>query len=189
MNNDRDRPLSGSDEDATLARLQRVALQLIRNRGYEATTLDDVAEALQVPAGVVSQHFATMEALVLYDTLAPPTIDAVHALLPDASPATALRVALHQVLDHLSVDEIDDLRYRVALIAAKPRLRSSMTRSVLELSARLPETAMTSDRGIRLVTAALTAGLARRSGASEMALDARQLVAEALVPLRQRLDL
>ena len=120
MNNDRDRPLSGSDEDATLARLQRVALQLIRNRGYEATTLDDVAEALQVPAGVVSQHFATMEALVLYDTLAPPTIDAVHALLPDASPATALRVALHQVLDHLSVDEIDDLRYRVALIAAKP---------------------------------------------------------------------
>ncbi|MFI7063377.1 TetR/AcrR family transcriptional regulator [Kribbella sp. NPDC050124] len=47
--------------------IQRQAIRLFMDRGYDATTVNDVAEAAGVSAMTVYRHFATKEDLVLYD--------------------------------------------------------------------------------------------------------------------------
>jgi AcrR family transcriptional regulator len=47
--------------------IQRHAVRLFVERGYDATTVNDVAVAARVSAMTVYRHFATKEDLVLYD--------------------------------------------------------------------------------------------------------------------------
>jgi AcrR family transcriptional regulator len=47
--------------------IQRHAIRLFVDRGYDATTVNDVATAAGVSAMTVYRHFATKEDLVLYD--------------------------------------------------------------------------------------------------------------------------
>ncbi|GAA1589836.1 MULTISPECIES: TetR/AcrR family transcriptional regulator [Kribbella] len=51
----------------TRQRIQRQALRLFTDRGYDATTVNDVADAAGVSAMTVYRNFPTKEDLVLYD--------------------------------------------------------------------------------------------------------------------------
>lgn len=51
----------------TRHRIQRHAIRLFVDRGYDATTVNDVATVAGVSAMTVYRHFATKEDLVLYD--------------------------------------------------------------------------------------------------------------------------
>ncbi|MFG1817463.1 TetR/AcrR family transcriptional regulator [Kribbella sp. NPDC049174] len=51
----------------TRTTIQRHAIRLFVDRGYDATTVNDVAVAAGVSAMTVYRHFATKEDLVLYD--------------------------------------------------------------------------------------------------------------------------
>ena len=51
----------------TRQRIQRVAIRLFSDRGYDATTVNEVADAARVSAMTVYRHFPTKEDLVLYD--------------------------------------------------------------------------------------------------------------------------
>jgi AcrR family transcriptional regulator len=51
--------------DETRTRILEVALELFRERGFEATTMRDIARACEIALGATYYHFASKEAIVL----------------------------------------------------------------------------------------------------------------------------
>jgi AcrR family transcriptional regulator len=80
------------------AAIQRHALRLVREQGYEATTVQQIADAAEVSPSTFFRYFLIKEAVALYDDLDPLFIAAFEAQPAELSPVQALRRALHQVL-------------------------------------------------------------------------------------------
>ena len=78
----------------TLSEIQRVALDLFQRQGYEATTIEQIAEEAEVSPSTVYRYFPTKEDLVLNDEYDPVILAAIAAGPPDESPVAAMRRAL-----------------------------------------------------------------------------------------------
>jgi AcrR family transcriptional regulator len=110
----------------TRAAIQREALRLFREQGYEATTVEQIAEAAEVSPSTFFRYFPTKEDAVVYDALDPLFIAAFRAQPPELRPMAALRAALHAVFAALPAAELARQRERAALIFATPELRAAM---------------------------------------------------------------
>jgi AcrR family transcriptional regulator len=107
----------------TQASIQREALRLFREQGYEATTMGEIAEAADVSASTLFRYFPTKEELVRWDEYDPMLVEVVRAQPARLSPIAALRAGLRQMLGKLSTEDRALLRQRVALMAEIPLLR------------------------------------------------------------------
>ncbi|QKW39769.1 TetR family transcriptional regulator [Actinomadura sp. NAK00032] len=107
----------------TRAAIQREALRLFRERGYDATTVEQVAQAAEVAHTTVFRYFPTKEDLVISDDADPVFFDALRAQPPDLGPVAALRAALREVLDAFSAEDLAAGRDRTMLILSVPALR------------------------------------------------------------------
>ena len=103
--------------------IQRHALRLFRDQGYDATTVEQIAEAAEVSPSTFFRYFPTKEDVVLYDALDPVLIAAFKAQPAGLSPLQAMRGALHAVFDALPSDQIAEQRERGALVFSVPELR------------------------------------------------------------------
>lgn len=110
----------------TRAAIQQHALRLFRAHGYDATTVEQIAEAAEVSPSTFFRYFPTKEDVVLYDALDPLIIAAFEAQPPGLSPVQALRAAMHAVFAELPADELQDLHGRFDLIRDVPELRTRM---------------------------------------------------------------
>jgi AcrR family transcriptional regulator len=110
----------------TRAAIQAEALRLFREQGYEATTIEQIAEAAEFSPSTFFRYFPTKEDVVMYDDLDPAVIAAYRAQPPTLTPVTALRAAMRQVLAQLPPGAIRDMRERFELIMAVPELRSRL---------------------------------------------------------------
>jgi len=110
----------------TKAAIQREALRLFREQGYEATTIEQIAEAAEFSPSTFFRYFPTKEDVVMYDDLDPPVIAAFEAQPAEMGPVSALRVALRQVFSGLPAEDIRDMRERFDLIMAVPELRARL---------------------------------------------------------------
>ena len=110
----------------TKAAIQQQALRLFREQGYEATTIEQIADAAEFSPSTFFRYFPTKEDVVMYDSLDPRMIEAFQAQPPDLSPIEALRGAMRTVFDELPPEEMQDLRGRFDLIRAVPELRARM---------------------------------------------------------------
>jgi AcrR family transcriptional regulator len=110
----------------TRAEIQRQALRLFRERGYEATTVGRIAEAAEVSESTFFRYFPTKEDVVLYDALDPVMLEAFRAQPAELSPLKALRAAMWSVFGELPADELAVQGERDALIRAVPELRARM---------------------------------------------------------------
>jgi AcrR family transcriptional regulator len=108
----------------TRAAIQREALRLFREQGYEATTMSQIAEAADVSASTLFRYFATKEELVRWDEYDPMLVEVVRAQPARLSPIAALRSGLRQMLGELSAEDQALLRQRVRLMAEIPLLRA-----------------------------------------------------------------
>ena len=91
--------------NVTRARIQEIALALFSTRGYEATSLQEIAAALDVTKAALYYHFPSKAALL--QSLADPFLDAEQALLDGygAGPLTAAaRRALVRALADLLLE-------------------------------------------------------------------------------------
>ena len=110
----------------TRAEIQRQALRLFRDLGYEATTVAQIAEAAEVSESTFFRYFPTKEDVVLWDEFDPLILEALRAQPAELSPIRALRNAIRDVLARTSASEQAGLRERVALLLSVPPLRAAL---------------------------------------------------------------
>jgi len=110
----------------TRAAIQQQALRLFQEQGYAATTVEQIAAAVEVSPSTFFRYFPTKEDVVLYDDLDPLLIAAFEAQPAELSPVQAMRRALRAVFNELSAEEVGQQLERARLILSVPELRMRM---------------------------------------------------------------
>jgi AcrR family transcriptional regulator len=114
----------------TRATIQQHALRLFQEQGYQATTVEQIAEAAEISPSTFFRYFPTKEAVVLDDDYDPLLIEAFQAQPADLSPVQAMRRAIKTGLANIPDDERNAIWGRVELILAVPELRAAMLNQV-----------------------------------------------------------
>lgn len=177
MKSSDDRPKTGLRERKkakTRAEIQRQALRLFRERGYEATTVGRIAEAAEVSESTFFRYFPTKEDVVLWDEFDPLIFEAFVAQPPELGAIGALRNAIRDVMALASAAERAELRERLELLLSVPPLRATLVdriggpmrllgEAVAERAGRRPE-----DPAVRAVAGAVMGvGLSAMFAAAE----------------------
>jgi len=124
-----DRPRLGLRERKkarTRAAIQRYALRLFREQGYDTTSVSQIVEAAEVSESTFFRYFPTKEDVVLWDEYDPRIVEVFRAQPAELSPIAALRAAFREVLAQLSEAERADQRERMALMLSVPPLRAML---------------------------------------------------------------
>ncbi|WP_242908218.1 acyl-CoA-like ligand-binding transcription factor [Actinomadura terrae] len=109
----------------TRAAIQKHALRLFRERGYEATTVEQVAQAAEVAHTTVFRYFPTKEDLVITDEADPLFYESLRTQPAGMTSVEALRAAMRDVLGTFAPDELAEARERAVLILSVPALRGA----------------------------------------------------------------
>ena len=109
----------------TRAEIQCQALRLFGERGYEATTVAQIAEAAEVSESTFFRYFPTKEDVVLWDEFDPLVFEAFREQPPELSSVRALRGAIREAMTRASAEERAGLRGRVELLLRVPPLRAA----------------------------------------------------------------
>lgn len=109
----------------TRAAIQHEALRLFRLNGYEATTVEQIAEAVEVSPSTLFRYFGSKEDLVLSDDYDPVIIEAIRAQPSNFGAIQAVRTGLRNVFGRLSAEELADVRERAELALSVPELRAA----------------------------------------------------------------
>jgi AcrR family transcriptional regulator len=110
----------------TKAAIREHAMRLFREQGYQATTVEQIAEAAEVSPSTFFRYFPTKEDVVLTDDYDPLIVAAFKAQPAELSPVAALRAAMRAVFAGLPAEQIELERERQALILSEPELRAGM---------------------------------------------------------------
>jgi AcrR family transcriptional regulator len=108
----------------TRAAIQAHALRLFAERGYHATTVEQIADAAEVSPSTFFRYFPTKEDVVLYDEFDPQMTAAFLAQPPELGPVAALRRAIPQVLEATSAEDSEREHLRHTLVRSVPELRA-----------------------------------------------------------------
>jgi AcrR family transcriptional regulator len=109
----------------TRALIQREALRLFLEKGFEATTIEEIAEAADIAPSTFFNYFPTKEDVVLQDDLDPVLLEAIHMEPAGLHPVTVLRKAIHTVFSQLTPEQHTIFQQRLALMASNPTLRAA----------------------------------------------------------------
>src|SRR5215203_1973777 len=171
----------------TRAEIQRHALKLFGERGYEATTVGRIAEAAEVSESTFFRYFPTKEDVVLWDELDPLVFEAFKKQPPEMGPIRALRESIRDVLSGTSAAEKADLLGRLEVLMSVPPLRAMLldglrgpmrllARAMAERAGRRPD-----DPAVRaLAGAVMGIGLSAMFAAAEPEADVVSLIDEGL---------
>lgn len=110
----------------TRTSIREHALRLFHEQGYQATTVEQIADAAEVSPSTFFRYFPSKEAVVLADDVDPLMIAALHAQPPELGPIAALRAAFEDTLGRLTEEEMAREHARHALILSVPELRGMM---------------------------------------------------------------
>lgn len=107
---------------STRASIQRHALRLFREQGYDATSVEQIAEAADVSYRTVFRYFPTKEALVILDDYNDLLATAYTAQPAELGPVPALRNAFRAVFADLTDADVTAKQERQALALSVPAL-------------------------------------------------------------------
>jgi AcrR family transcriptional regulator len=106
--------------------IQLEALRLFRAKGFDETTVEEIAAAAEVSPTTFFRYFPTKEDVVLHDALDPLFYAAFEAQPPELSSIEAFRRATREVYSGLSAEESADELERQELIRSTPELWGRM---------------------------------------------------------------
>ena len=109
----------------TRAAIQEHALRLFREQGYEATTVEQIAEAAEVSPSTFFRYFPTKEDVVAYDAWDPLVLEAWRARSRDLGPIAAIRSAMADVFGAMTPDQKSEMTSRGRLLYSEPELRTA----------------------------------------------------------------
>ena len=108
----------------TRASIREHALRLFREQGYQATTVEQIAEAAEVSPSTFFRYFPTKEDVVLQDDFDLVATEAFEAQPAGMSVIAAYRAAAAQMFGSLSPDELTRFRESVELTLTIPEVRA-----------------------------------------------------------------
>jgi len=108
----------------TRAAIREHALRLIREQGYSATTVEQIAAAAEVSPATFFRYFPTKEDVVLQDDFDLVTIEMVEAQPPELGPLAAFRAAAAQMLAGMTPEDLEEFRQSIELTAQVPEIRA-----------------------------------------------------------------
>jgi AcrR family transcriptional regulator len=110
----------------TRHRLQEHALRLFVERGYEATTVEQIAAAAGVSHMTFFRYFPTKEDVVLSDSYDPLLVAAIRARPRSEHPVTRIRTAVREGLATIYAADRAALLVRTRLSLRTPALRARL---------------------------------------------------------------
>jgi AcrR family transcriptional regulator len=110
----------------TRAAIQKEAMRLFLEKGYEATTIEEIAAAVDISPSTFFNYFPNKEDVVFADELDPLLIEAINAEPSDVNPIRALRNAMRSVFSKLTPEQDTVMRQRMRLMTSSPELRAAM---------------------------------------------------------------
>ena len=145
--------------------IREAAHRLIDERGYDNTTIEQIAAAAEVSPSTVFRYFPSKEHIVLTDDYAASSMEFLRARPADEPPVVALREALTGMARVLYEDYRAEYRWRRELVrtvpAVRAQLREAQDRMVEAASAVLAERSgrAEDDLELRVVVGAMTGGM------------------------------
>jgi AcrR family transcriptional regulator len=146
----------------TKASIQREALRLFKRRGYDETTIEDIAAAAEISPSTFFNYFPTKEDVVVYDEYDPQVFAALTEHLAGESLAQSIKRVI-RMLGGVFVSDRENIYERAKLSLEVPELRARIWEEVekardLFASILASRTGRdTSDFEIRIIAMALVA--------------------------------
>ncbi|MER6784331.1 TetR family transcriptional regulator [Streptomyces sp. NPDC000658] len=108
----------------TRERVRREAYRLFTERGYEATTVDQIAEAAEISPSTFFRYFPTKEDVVIQDEYDPALAEAIRSRPADEPIVDAILNSLKGPLGQMLLQDRDELLLRTRLTLNDPALRA-----------------------------------------------------------------
>jgi len=123
----------------TRAAIREHAFRLFREQGYDATTVEQVAEAAEVSPSTFFRYFPTKEDVVLQDDLDLLWMEAIREQPPEVGAIAALRAGVHTAFARMGEAEWAQLRETTELALAVPAVRGRMLEELARTTQALAE--------------------------------------------------
>lgn len=130
-----DRPRPGLRErkkTKTREAIRAATHALIKEQGYEATTVEQIAERAEVSPSTVLRYFAAKEDIVLADEHDPLLLDELRARPVGEPWMDSVRHVTRLATDALMAEDPDVVRMRARLAVEVPAVRSRVAESMAE---------------------------------------------------------
>ncbi|MFF1453260.1 TetR/AcrR family transcriptional regulator [Streptomyces sp. NPDC058274] len=110
----------------TRATIREATYRLIQEQGYDATTVEQIAEAAEVSPSTVFRYFPSKEDIVLTDEYDPVLEEELRARPADEPWSDSLRHVLRKAIGLGNTEEPEVTRLRTRLMVDVPAVRSRM---------------------------------------------------------------
>ncbi len=118
---------------ATMRHVQSVALEMFKERGFDAVSIEQVADAALVSPSTIYRYFGTKEGLVLHDEYDDRIRESLSSCLAEGlSLAESVNRALEEVWGGHFVQDMDVAVLRTRLCLEVPSIQGAMARVVNE---------------------------------------------------------
>jgi AcrR family transcriptional regulator len=112
--------------------IQEHALRLFAEQGYDATTVEQIADAAEVSQSTFFRYFKTKEDVVSEDRYDDLIVAGIEAAPPDLGPLGTMRHALKTSLGDLKPGENEQILTRMRLVLSVPALRARTMTGLLD---------------------------------------------------------
>ncbi|MCX5385293.1 TetR/AcrR family transcriptional regulator [Streptomyces sp. NBC_00083] len=123
----------------TRVAIRRAMYRLTAEQGYEATTVEQIAEAAEVSPSTVFRYFPTKEDIVLTDEFDPILLREMRARPAGEPPLRSLRHVVTEATRLALLDDREETVQRTRLMVEVPALRARMMESMASTSRQLCE--------------------------------------------------
>jgi AcrR family transcriptional regulator len=111
----------------TRGAIQRETMRLFTEQGYDATTIEQIAEAAEVSQSTFFRYFPTKEDVVLLDDYGPMMVKLILARPPDESAIAAVKGGLLEALEFGFPADEELIRDRMGFMLSVPAIRAKMS--------------------------------------------------------------
>jgi AcrR family transcriptional regulator len=108
----------------TRASIREHALRLIREQGYQATTVEQIAAAAEVSPSTFFRYYPTKEDVILQDDFDVRVFEALERQPSDLPPLAAIRAAFREGAGTLTPQEWEELTLASTLTMTVPEIRA-----------------------------------------------------------------
>lgn len=123
----------------TRTSIQKEAMRLFLDKGFEETTIEEIAEAVEISPSTFFNYFPSKEAVVFQDDLDPLILEAFDAQPATVNPIRRLRNAMRTVFENLTPEQAKLVRERTNLFLTTPELRGAMFSQFADLVNQIAE--------------------------------------------------